>query len=412
MSNLNTENVKQHSMLSPSSSSIWLNCTPSAAMMALVPNEDTVFTTEGTDAHALCERKIKALLKAMDEGTEYSSVGLSEGLESYNDEMDMFTDDYVDHAYRIISRAEENGYVPTVFAEHALDISKYIPEGKGTADLLIIEGDTLHVIDFKYGAFKRVDAEENTQMMTYAVAAMDSLADEFGTFNKVVMTIVQPRLANISTYSSTSSALYKWANKVLAPGAAIAYKGEGELNVGDHCMFCSAKNLCRKYREEQIKAIKILSPIMNKYKSAVNALKKDKTMDKETLQRAKDNLLSNKEIVDALRLGAGVGYWLDNLKEIALRTALEGSEYPGMKLIEVTTPSKVGEAVVPILEKLGIDPYKPRTLKSKTELERELGKKVFADQVLPNLDEGEKKPNLVFFEDKGEAKPYTYFQDK
>ena len=75
-----TAQEKQHAMLSPSSSSAWLNCTPSAAMCALMPKEDTVYTKNGTDAHTLAERKVRKLI----EGRVYDDITV--GLESFDED--------------------------------------------------------------------------------------------------------------------------------------------------------------------------------------------------------------------------------------------------------------------------------------------------------------------------------------
>ena len=62
----------------------------------------------------------------------------------------------------------------------------------------------------------------------------------------VRMTIVQPRLNNISTYETTTDELIRWAEKEVRPKALLAYEGKGEFCAGEWCRFCRARYTCRK----------------------------------------------------------------------------------------------------------------------------------------------------------------------
>ena len=398
-----TAQEKQHAMLSPSSSSAWLNCTPSAAMCALMPKEDTVYTKNGTDAHTLAERKVRKLI----EGRVYDDITV--GLESFDEEMDECTDEYVNFVASIVSKAMEDGFIPNVRVETIMDLSAFIPEGKGTADLIVTAGDTLHVVDFKYGANKSVDAHMNTQMRIYAAGAQEKLREECGQFANIRMTIFQPRMGNVSTDEISGQELSEWVESTLKPKAELAFKGLGELVEGNWCDFCSARLLCRKKREEQVKALERLVLFMEDYKEEAELIGKDKTMDKEAKAAAKKNLLTNEEIATVIKLGQGIPYWLGQINDYALARALGGETFKGFKLIADVTPSKLTETAVPTIEKLGIDPYKPRELKSKSVIEKEVGKKIYGSTILPLLVPGEEKAKLVDVDDKAEAKPYTYF---
>ena len=52
-----------HALLSPSSSHRWLHCTPSVMLEAGFENKTSQAAEEGTAAHALCEHKLKKMLK-------------------------------------------------------------------------------------------------------------------------------------------------------------------------------------------------------------------------------------------------------------------------------------------------------------------------------------------------------------
>lgn len=51
-----------HAILSASSSHRWLECPPSAKLCAELPDTSSEYAQEGTDAHTLCEHRLKALL--------------------------------------------------------------------------------------------------------------------------------------------------------------------------------------------------------------------------------------------------------------------------------------------------------------------------------------------------------------
>ena len=91
---------------------------------------------------------------------------------------------------------------------------------------MIVGDETLTVIDFKYGVGILVDAENNPQMMCYALGAL-ALFDGIYDIREVSMTIFQPRRDNISTYTIAKEELLRWAVEILSPAAQLAVKGDG-----------------------------------------------------------------------------------------------------------------------------------------------------------------------------------------
>lgn len=363
---------KKHSMLSPSSSKIWLTCTPSALMMSLMPDEETAFTQEGTAAHALAEYKVRRNLiydeSAIDPRNEYKDF--------IDKEMEECTDEYLAFAKNTVSELEKNGYIPDIFTEIPLDLSSFVPEGMGTADLVIIAGKAIHIIDFKYGAFRFVESERNTQMMIYALGAAEAFKDAYGSFESVKMTIFQPRLSNISTYRMNMDELEAWKGNTLMPAAEKAFRGEGELVSGAHCEFCKARTVCRLQAKKKMNALEALA----KMKEIPNAIK--------------DKLLSAEEIGEAMDLGKGLTTWLENLQKLALAEALDGMKIPGYKLVEKSSPSIIPASAASAIEALGINPYIQKMI-TKTELKKLLGAKTYKAEIEPLLEEGDIKPALV-----------------
>ena len=66
-----------HALLSASSSHRWLNCPPSARLCEKYEDTGSEYAQEGTDAHSLCEYKLKQALgiAAADPGTGAGGPG-------------------------------------------------------------------------------------------------------------------------------------------------------------------------------------------------------------------------------------------------------------------------------------------------------------------------------------------------
>lgn len=209
---------RQHAILSASSSHRWLHCTPSARLEQKFEDRETEAAKEGTAAHALCEHKLRCALKVPSEkpNSPYDC-----------EEMDFHTDGYVQFVLETITEARQHCADPIINIEQCLDFSCYVPEGFGTGDCVIVSDQTLHIIDFKYGRGVLVEAENNPQMMLYALGALhvyDSLYD----IKEVAMTVYQPRRENISTWTIPVDELKAWVENTLKPKAALAYEGKGD----------------------------------------------------------------------------------------------------------------------------------------------------------------------------------------
>ena len=71
---------KGHAILSASSSNRWLHCPPSARLCESYDDKGSNYAAEGTDAHALCEYKLRQAL-----GMEATDP--TENLTWFNEEM-------------------------------------------------------------------------------------------------------------------------------------------------------------------------------------------------------------------------------------------------------------------------------------------------------------------------------------
>ena len=361
---------KSHAILSASSSHRWLNCNPSARLEQEFEDQETEAAAEGTAAHALCEHKLRKALK----------LRSKKPVSQYDcDEMDDYTDGYVQFVLEQLAQAKLTCPDPQVLIEQRLAFSCYVPDGFGTGDCLIIASPRLHVIDFKYGLGVLVDAYQNPQMMLYALGALrifDCLYD----ITEVSMSIYQPRRENVSTWTISVDELMDWAENTLRPKADLAYKGEGEYSPGSWCQFCKAAVKCRARAEAKL--------------------------DLARFEFAQPPLLSDAEIEEILGKLDDLTKWANEIMAYAQDAAINhGKEWAGYKLVESRTNRKYTDedAVARAAASAGYRDIYKKTLISITEMEKLMGKQTFKEILGGLIVKPIGKPTLVPASDKRPA---------
>ena len=369
---------RAHALLSASGAYRWLNCLPSAKLEEQFPDTTSEAAREGTLAHEICEAKARGMLGRITDDVENRLLDDYRHDALYQPEMEGYTDAYVEFIHN-----QTLGYdlKPYVALEKKVNLSEYIPEGFGSVDCIIIGSDTIEVIDFKYGKGVPVSAENNPQMMLYALGAYDAYKLLYH-FNKVRMTIYQPRIDNTNTWECSLLELLAFGEEVRAK-AKLAYAGEGEFKPGDHCKFCRARAVCRARADHSIQ------------------LAFDDNFGKDKA------LLSNDEIGKYLELGENVSKWVEDLKAHALSECLAGRDVAGYKAVagRSTRAFDDTDAAMADLIASGIDEAilyerKPLTL---AKIEKTLGKKMFNELVGERVVKSEGKPTLVPASDKRES---------
>ena len=370
--------MAQHAILSASGSHRWLHCTPSALLEKDVPDSGSDYAREGSLAHAYCA---KALKESLGIGTKGEDIEIEELQGYFTDEMPGHVETYTDIVLGKFEEAKKSTPDAVLMVEQRLDFSKYIPEGFGTGDAIIVADGTLEICDFKYGKGVEVSAIANSQMMIYALGAYERFSDEYR-IERVRMTIIQPRIGNLSEYELEIDQLLYWADHVLTPTAKKAIKGEGEQVAGDWCQFCKVKCQCK-------------------------ALAKRCTEDFDALQESGTTaeLMTNDDIARLLPKLSDIKKWAEAVGEYALDRALKGDKFPGYKLVEGRSIRKIidEEAAASKLTAEGFDAdnlYKPRALKGITDLEGIVGKKNLATLLDGILVKPQGKPALVPESDK------------
>jgi hypothetical protein len=380
--------MKQHALLSASSSKMWINCPPSARLNEKAKEESNKYADEGTDAHTLAEYKLGQAL-GIDMGED---VRVS--LKYYDDEMERHTDDYVEYIITIVKELESAGLEPHVIIEQRLDYSRYVPGGFGTGDCVIACEGSIYVIDFKYGQGITVEATENPQMRLYALGALE-LFDYIYKIDEVYATIFQPRRDNISTEHIVAEELLDWADTVVTPAAKLADKGEGEFDVGEWCRYCRVGETCRARAEYNLEMAQYIY--------------------------TEPPLLENEEVEYVLDRIDELVNWANSVKEYAFSLALNGHRWNHFKLVHGRSDRKYTDpaAVIEKLVRTGYlreDVCKPEAPLGITAMEKLIGKKQFAIVVGDLVEKPQGKPVLVSRNDNREeykpgASPEVYEED-
>ena len=344
MTPLNDHKSRAHALLSASSAHRWLECPPSAVANEAYPNQDTVFTNEGTLAHEVAEFMARNGYYSRKDATEDVTVEMVECAKGYAD--------YIEE------QKKSNDAI--VLLEQRVDFSPWVPDGFGTCDCIIIHEDTLTIIDYKYGQGVAVSAVDNPQMKLYALGAMNDYGIAMDV-KKVELHIFQPRLNNISTDHLSVEELMEWGDKTVKPVAEKAVQGKGKYAPGEHCRFCQHGGKCRA-----------LTKMCTEY------------LDTHGLRVALP-VLAPHEVADVLRMEPIISLWLKKVKEQALTTLMNGDDIPGYKVVAGRGSRSWADdlEVTNILKASGYkyEDITKTTLLSVAQLETAIGKKKVAELV-------------------------------
>lgn len=367
--------MPKHAYLSASASHRWLACPPSAKLCANILDQASEYAQQGTDCHELCAYLVEKAL-----GRDV--IDPTENLTYYDAEMQNCAEEYRNYVLEQIEAAKEFCKDPQIMIEQRLDFSRWVENGFGTGDCVIVADEVLQIIDYKHGLGILVSAGDdehggNSQMMCYALGALEVFGDIYD-INQIKMTIFQPRRDNVSTYTISKENLLKWADEVLAPTAQLAYIGKGEFNAGDHCTFCKVKATCRKRAEYNLE--------LAKYDFEMPAT------------------LDDTEIAAILEKVDEMISWGNDIKDYALQQAQSGVHFEGWKIVEGRSNRKYTDenAVADTVKDAGFDPYEKKLL-GITAMSTLLGKKKFEELLGGLIYKPPGKPTLVPESDKRPA---------
>lgn len=361
---------REHALLSASASHRWLECTPSAVLEDGLANKDSVFSLEGTRAHEIAEE----CLRAWQNGEDFKNYE-GDDWRIYNDVLS-----YIHHVKETFTDLKNIYDDAVIFFESKVDYSKYVPEGFGTCDTVILAGNTLFIKDLKFGKGVEVYAENNSQLRLYALGAIEKFGDLYD-FENVHMEICQPRKYHFDSSVMKVEDLIAWGTNYVKPRALLAFEGKGEFKVGSHCQFCKAAGACRFQSEENMKLM---------------------------LHEFKDpELLSDEEVAGVIEQAEQLSGWAKAVKDYATKQLLEGKELPGWKVVEgranrtYTNEYEVASTLI----KAGYEEplLYDRKLLGITAMEKVVGKKNFGELLKDFVVKPQGKPTLAKEEDKRPA---------
>lgn len=370
--------MAKHALLSASGAHRWLECTPSAQLELQFPQSTSEYAEEGTAAHELCELTARYWLGEISEA-EYENQRdeLAKG-KYYNAEMQECANDYAKFVAEKTAAARETCEDAFTALEVRVDFSKYVKDGFGTGDCIIVSDNVLEIIDFKYGKGVRVEAAGNPQMKLYALGAYLEYNTLFD-IDSVRMTIFQPRLSGVqSSDEITVKELLEWAEKYVKPRAKLAYKGEGEFAPSEEvCKFCRAKAQCKARADKNLKLF----------------------------DEAPDVLLLTPEDAGKILEQAGdIQSWLADLEGLVSSTLLAGQPVEGWKMVEGRSNRRFADElkVVDAMKAAGYDEslLYERKLITLTQMEKDFGKKAVAETLGELIVKPQGKPTLAPAKDK------------
>jgi hypothetical protein len=358
-----------HAKLSASGSAKWSLCPGSVFAEKDFPNTTSVFAEEGTAAHELAEM----LLRGDDEIVFGNIIGAplpESGV--------VVTQDMYDYVQSYVSYV--NSISGELFVEQRVDFSHIAPDGFGTSDAIVINDTVMTIVDLKYGKGVRVDAENNTQGVLYALGAVNDYGMLFN-IKTINIVIVQPRLDHISEWTIGIDELNRWGER-LKQAAELALTDNAPRSPGEkQCQWCRAKATC---------------PALAKLTESTLMTSFD------NLDTSKPEQLTDEQLKTALDNKKLIVSWFDAVETLVTDRLSTGQGFEGYKLVagranrawrdEVATAAALRDV-------LGEDTLFTRKIISPAQAEKELGKSR-ADLLDDLVTKPEGAPTLVPESDK------------
>ena len=347
-----------HALLSASGSKRWMMCTPSARLEATLPEQKKPkgafdFSAEGTLAHSLSEIRLRLQFNQIGHDEyerEYEDIKNNEIYQTYTadarEDFEANVDNYVLYVRSQIGEGD------TPLFEQRVDFSDWVPDGFGTADVVILSKHTIRVIDLKFGKGIPVHAQDNPQLRLYALGAWSKFKEEWPDIREVSYTIHQPRLDSISTDGTSLSKLLEWANYYVKAKAKKAWAGSGEFLPGEWCQFCKAKAQCRARSDfnSELARMEFRAPALLDEEEVAQVLSKAqslRTWAADVEDYALNKAIQENIIPPGYKLGTSITHRTITDKALAATVLLEH----GFKEQDILEPSKLKP--ITALEKLG-----------------------------------------------------------
>jgi hypothetical protein len=364
-----------------------MNCTPSARIEEKIGGDSSsVFAEEGTLAHEFGDVELTRYLKKIRPKTYENRLEELRAHELYSDEMEEYVAIYTDYVTQEFKAAKRKTKDAVLLIEEKVDLTDFIENGFGTNDAMIIADGVMEVIDLKYGKGVKVDADKNPQLMLYGLGALNYFELSYD-IHTVRLTIVQPRLNHISSWDIEADELMTWGENEVRTKAAEAYEGKGLQCAGSWCKWCKAKPQCATLASQNMKIAR------HEFKDP--------------------HLLSPENLVDIFGQAKQITDWIKSVGDHMLKSALSGTKYPGLKVVEGRSTRKWTDEqkVEDVLRELPHDETDYMTIKLKgiTAIEKLVGKKEFPIIMDGLVIKPQGSPTLVDESDK--RQPFSSAKD-
>lgn len=240
---------RAHSKFSASGAERWFACQGSVGLCEGLPDKDSIWSIEGTQAHEVLEC---LLLFAIKHGHHYIQDELTplKHLE-FKPKPEMIMHGRT--AANFILKKHHSTSDSIIQVETRIYLDFIHPEAFGTFDGAVIDYfGTLHVFDYKYGAGHSVSPTKNLQMIFYGLGLGHKIN---WNVKRVKLWIIQPRIKGYDgpTYWDVPTLELKSYTDDFKRAVDRVEKNPKRFVEGDHCYWCKGKGVCPLKQETKLK---------------------------------------------------------------------------------------------------------------------------------------------------------------
>jgi hypothetical protein len=297
---------KAHSPFGGSVAGRILRCPASVGLVAKVPahlRRVSTYADRGSACHAAIARLLDGHSFASVVGTTFNGYAL--------------TLDDVDYSVRPVFAYVDKLLTPGVdyYVECHL-VFPGITNTFGTVDLLARSGNTVYIVDYKFGSGVRVAALSpadddpevdiiNSQLLFYACSARHSLPDFFAGVERIILVIAQPQSIEpeaemVSFVEVTHAELDEFIEAYRA-ACAEALSPTPRLQRGPHCRFCPARPICPEFTKPLLNFAQFAAPTLRDSLAASLAAPPDRAAYLEVLAAGLNLVDAVKDLSTTLR---------------------------------------------------------------------------------------------------------------